>query len=84
MMTFANALEEIPVVDIHHLTHAGGALDIGQGKGRLRQHAVEIAQDRLCFVKAEAFMVEHGNAAEKMTRKVLGRLEGAERHRASR
>src|SRR5882757_5816994 len=62
----ADAVEQIPVVDIHRLIHPRRALGIVRRQAGLRQHAVEVAQDRLGLVQHEPVMLQHRHAAERM------------------
>jgi hypothetical protein len=77
----ADAGEQIPVVDIHHLIHARRALGIGRRKRRRRQHAVEVAQDGLGLVEDKTIMLQHRHAPEGMAGKVFRRLKAAGRQR---
>src|SRR5258706_2812889 len=76
-----DALEQVPVIDIHHLIHPRRSLRLSGRERRVRQHPVEIAQDGLGLVKQEAAVFEHRHPAEGMTGEVFGRAQRARRHR---
>ena len=63
----AHALEDVPVRDVDHLVHQPRGLGPGGCEGRRRQDTVEITQHRLGLVEAEIAVIEHRDAAERMT-----------------
>jgi len=72
-----DAMEEVPVVDVHQLVHAGGAARIGGRQCWLRHHAIEVAQDRLRLVQAEVAVLEHRYPTERMPAEMLRRAQRA-------
>ncbi len=62
----ADTLEEIPVADAEELVHARRGSRIRRRQTRIGQHAIEISQDRLCFVQPEAIVLQHGHAPKRM------------------
>src|SRR6185437_8197411 len=61
--------------------HARRGLRVRRRQGGARQHAVEIAQDRLRLIDAEVAMFEHWHASERMSRQMGLALERTGRHR---
>jgi hypothetical protein len=77
----ADAVEQIAVVDVHRLIHAPGGARVGGGQRRAGQHSVDIAQDRLGLVQPVVAVIENGDLAQGVARKMLGRAERSRPHR---
>ena len=77
----SDALEEIPVGNVHDLIHPGGGLWIGGREGRLRQDAVQIAEDGLGFLQHEIAVLQHGHFAERLPRNMRLALVETQRYR---
>ena len=54
------------------LVHSRGALRVRRRQRRGGQHTIEVTENRLGLVQAEAVMFEDRNATERMQRQMFG------------